>query len=143
MLSEIPSGGSSQSSFRNCRRVKYVSQVPGFLQQFSRQTGMLRRPARPKLSVGRPRSLTQAESRTPEPCPSPDTVNQQSRAAWKKRSSQEVVNEHTAFDRRRRSFSSRDRISWALLLSCRAMRKLRQRVAPRLLSKHGTYAGWS
>ncbi len=91
-----------------------VSQLPGFLRQFQ-PTDVLRRPARPKRSVGRPRSLSRAESRTSEPCPSRDTENQQCRSAWKERASQEVFIEHTAFDRRWRSLSSRDRIPWALL----------------------------
>ncbi len=67
-----------------------VSQVSCFLWQFQR-TDVLRHPARLKHSFGRPRSLSRAESRTPEPCPSRDAENQQSRAARKERASQEVL----------------------------------------------------
>ncbi len=51
-----------------------LTPVPGCLRQFQ-PTDVLRRAARPKRSVGRPRSVSRAEPRTPEP--SPDAENQQ------------------------------------------------------------------
>ncbi len=68
-----------------------MSQVPGFLLQFQpvRLKHSVGRPARSSMSPERP-TLTweSGYARPPEPCPSSDAENQQSRAARNKRASQ-------------------------------------------------------